>query len=95
MTTKLATSILDFLPAAGAMPEVVDTSVQSSSASPFNPTPMRSGSALFGDPHASHTSPTPRISFAPRRSSRSPTLFVHAGESGLASRTRGLAQHAV
>ena len=95
MTMTLATSIFDFLPAAGAMPEVMDTSVQSSRTNRFNPTTVRPGGAFLGDPHASHRSPAPRISFVPRPFARAPILFVHAGASGLASRTRGLAQHAV
>ena len=95
MTMTLATSILDFFPAAGAIPEVMDALVQSSCVNPFNPTTVRPGSASLGDPHASHRSPAPRICFVPRPFARAPILFVRAGESGLASRTRGLAQHAV
>ncbi len=95
ITVNLATSILDFVPAAGAMPAVMDTSVPWSCAVPFDTTTMRFRSASPGNSHASHRLPTPRITFAPRLLARSPILFVHAGDSGLASRTRGLAQHAV
>ena len=93
MTITIA--IAHLVPAAGAKSAVTDTSILSSCAIRFNLASLPSETTSAGDLHVSACSCAPRTSPGIHFPTHPTILFVHAGVSDLAPRTRGLAQHAV